>query len=79
LGSSPTGNNACPAGTYAPYTRAMSLLDCLPCPAGSYCLRGAGPTTCPSGSYCPPGTQKPEQYLCPQGYYSSSTGLADAT
>jgi hypothetical protein len=56
LGSSLSGNNNCPAGTYAPYTRSMSLFDCLPCPAGSYCLSGAGATLCPAGSYCPVGT-----------------------
>ena len=32
-----------------------SILDCVPCPAGDYCLEGVSSTTggCDPGYYCP--------------------------
>lgn len=68
LGSAPaTSAIECPAGTYSPYTRAMSEQDCLPCTPGNYCLKAASgeEVTCPAGYYCPLGTQSATQYPCP--------------
>lgn len=42
LGSSSASTDIqCPAGTYSPYTTAMSLQDCLPCTPGYYCIKAA--------------------------------------
>eukprot|EP00163_Fabomonas_tropica_P011852 TRINITY_DN227_c0_g2_i1.p1 TRINITY_DN227_c0_g2~~TRINITY_DN227_c0_g2_i1.p1 ORF type:complete len:7500 (+),score=2428.07 TRINITY_DN227_c0_g2_i1:177-22676(+) len=63
----------CAPGTYQPSTANDT---CITCPAGSYCLSNETlPITCPPGSYCPPGTGHPYQYLCPNGTYSSGSGL----
>jgi hypothetical protein len=60
----------CPAGTYAPYYRSLSVEDCLPCPPGKFCNEGAGPADCPMGYYCPEGTENQYKYPCPAGYYN---------
>ena len=65
---------SCPAGSYSPYTKSMSLEDCLTCPPGSYCLSGSSPATCDAGYYCPEGTKTATQFPCSPGYYSELTG-----
>ena len=80
LGSAPGSTEVeCPAGTYSPYTKAMSMQDCLPCTPGYYCLQAQSSemNTCPAGYYCPLGTEYGTQYPCPQGTYSTATGLQD--
>lgn len=80
LGSAPsTVDIQCPAGTYSPYGRAMSEQDCLPCTPGYFCIQASSSQrqTCGAGYYCPLGTKYATQYPCPQGTYSSNTGLAD--
>lgn len=73
----PTGSLSqlpCQPGTYSD---AFGLSACKQCTAGYFCLAEAtGPTICPPGRYCPPGTGNPDDYLCPVGTYSSSTGLS---
>jgi len=80
LGSSSVSTDIqCPAGTYSQYVKAMSLQDCLPCTPGFFCIKASSSqrTTCPAGYYCPLGTRSDSQYPCPQGTYSTATGLAD--
>jgi len=80
LGSSSASTDIqCPAGTYSQYTTAMSEQDCLPCTPGYFCIKAASSqrSTCPAGHYCPLGTRSGTQYPCPQGTYSTATGLAD--
>ena len=56
----------------------MGKSTCKVCPAGNYCLYNSStPTTCPAGSYCPAGTAYSNQFLCPNGTYSDTTGLQD--
>jgi hypothetical protein len=65
---------SCPAGSYSPYTKSMSLEDCLTCPPGSYCLSGSSPATCDAGYYCPEGTKTATQFPCSPGYFGDRTG-----
>lgn len=46
---------ACPVGTIRETAGGASVDDCLPCPAGDYCLEGSFETSggCESGYYCP--------------------------
>ena len=37
------------------------------------------PETCPAGSYCPLGTSNDNEYLCPAGTFSNTTGLWNET
>lgn len=79
-GTASTGTDLqCPAGTYSQATKAMSLQDCLPCTPGFYCIKAASSQrlTCPAGYYCPLGTRGSTEHPCPQGTYSTATGLAD--
>ena len=49
--SSPT-DNACPSGSYAPFTNLTSADDCIGCPPGSICVSPAvSPTLCAAGTY----------------------------
>lgn len=60
LGSAPaTVDIQCPAGTYSPYVKAMSMQDCLPCTPGYFCVQASTNQrqTCPAGYYCPLGTR----------------------
>lgn len=71
----------CIPGTYNPSTGGGFLWDaCTLCPAGSSCTQ-YGQTSgtayaCSKGHYCPIGTEYSEQYPCPAGTYTESTGLA---
>ena len=71
----------CPPGTFQD---APVQSECLPCPPGYYCdpaENGDSPITsflsfvCPEGSYCLEGTEYANQYQCPLGTFSNSTGL----
>jgi hypothetical protein len=67
----------CGAGTYS---NGSGLAECLPCPAGYYCLEQANSfieTPCPSGRYCPEGTEFGDQFRCPKGSYFNETGAKD--
>lgn len=51
--SSVPTQNACPAGTYSPFTNLTSITECLPCTLGNFC-RFPGtitPTPCNAGSF----------------------------
>ena len=37
------------------------------------------PVVCPKGSYCPAGTKYANEFLCPNGTYSNTTGLQAVT
>ncbi|KAE8295325.1 hypothetical protein D5F01_LYC06251 [Larimichthys crocea] len=44
----------CPRGTFTPHEGAISVKDCLKCPAGYYCPAGTrDPVPCPPGSFNP--------------------------
>ncbi|XP_030258688.1 zonadhesin isoform X7 [Sparus aurata] len=44
----------CPRGTFTPHQGAISVKDCLKCPAGFYCPEGTSdPVPCPPGSFNP--------------------------
>ena len=51
-----TGNDIplCPPGTYTPdtLTRLSEAFQCLPCPAGSYCINGQVGGECLAGYFC---------------------------
>lgn len=64
----------CPAGTY---TDTTGNSECLACPAGKYCVRGTvTPVDCIAGHYCPQGTRFSDEFPCPAGSYSDTTGKA---
>jgi hypothetical protein len=79
---------ACSQGSYCPGSNSVEG----DCPAGSYCstpssvwacmlrqycpARSTSPGQCPVGFYCPDASQK---IACPDGTYSSSTGLMSST
>lgn len=46
---------SCPVGTIRETEGGASVMDCLPCPAGDYCLEASWETTggCEEGFYCP--------------------------
>ena len=59
----------CRPGTYQPN---LQKKDCLPCPAGSYCLSNASvPLPCPAHRYCEASTSEPA--FCPNGTYTNAT------
>lgn len=76
----------CPVGTYNPSTgKGNVTTDCLPCPAGYYCLEGSSSSTgaCAKGFYCPSpipnpysndppqiGSYGPKQEQCPEKTYT---------
>ncbi len=72
----PEGSSAatyCPDGTFG---RSMSDKlesdsQCMPCPSGSYCQKGAVAGVCKAGYYCDVGASKPQDVtkLCPAGHY----------
>jgi hypothetical protein len=69
----------CPGGTYMPFRAATSSSSCRPCEPGYACPASGMSymtTPCAAGSYCPPGTQFPNQNLCPAGTFSDATDLA---
>jgi hypothetical protein len=66
----------CPAGTYTDKTYLFHISQCSICPKGKYCIEATvNPETCLAGYYCPYGTKSAKQYPCPEGTYSSLTGL----
>ena len=74
----------CPAGTFMPFTNATNEDDCMQCPAGFACPRRTGipseqPIQCAKGHFCPAGTERPKQFVCPKGRYTSQTNLTDAS
>ena len=68
----------CPAGTYNPSFGIGSADECLPCPAGSYCLEGSNAITgpCGMGYYCLINSTGSTQEACPQGTYRNESGAA---
>ena len=65
---------SCTPGTYQDQ---MGNDTCKACPAGAYCLVGtSSAVSCPMGFYCPAQTQYGNQYPCPNGTFSNSTGLS---
>eukprot|EP00953_Heterococcus_sp_UTEX-ZZ885_P041731 21268-Heterococcus_DN1.PRE.5 len=78
LGSGTT--TPCSAGTYSNALSQWSVAACTVCPAGRACPSGsAGTLACSAGFYCPTGTPAVNTYPCPQGTYSASTSLTDAS
>ena len=90
----PAGNipQACPLGTYNPYTQKSLQSECLPCPSGFYCGTGSSsPSSCPSGSFmsggacaqCPQGSycnsQSPTPQACQPGTFGAAPGLGSAS
>ncbi|XP_033646870.1 uncharacterized protein LOC117306372 isoform X1 [Asterias rubens] len=78
--------NLCPKGAYCRAYADYELLDDENVTlsgnfSGRYrSYRGVSdPEICPPGSYCPSGTMHETEYLCPEGTYSNSTGLHNAT
>eukprot|EP00750_Incisomonas_marina_P016607 INCI19214.1.p1 GENE.INCI19214.1~~INCI19214.1.p1 ORF type:complete len:6126 (+),score=1170.25 INCI19214.1:309-18686(+) len=83
----------CPEGQASPLPCGAGLRQesngsssCDTCPAGYYCTGAAGDFTtrtsghiCPAGSYCPNGSTGPIQYRCPEGTFSTSQGLQNAS
>ena len=71
----PTGSAAavpCPPGTMNTLTLKISVSNCLPCTAGSYCAtvgRSAIEGLCAIGYYCPAGQMSPTPalYYCAKG------------
>lgn len=61
-----------------------TILQCVPCPAGSYGTT-AGSTSatcdgnCTMGYYCIAGSTSPTQFICPAGTYGGRPGLTNAT
>ena len=75
----------CPEGTAHPvscepgtFTATTLSAVCLACPAGRYCIPGAGPAPCPAGFYCPEGTGAAWP-PCPVGTFSPVTSLANSS
>ncbi|KAF7241231.1 Signal peptide, CUB and EGF-like domain-containing protein 3 [Varanus komodoensis] len=70
LGSS--SPSPCPSGTLLPQPGMMSRNACLPCPRGSFC-QGEGLAVvsgmCQAGHYCDMLSSRPDQKLCPPGFY----------
>lgn len=59
----------CPEGTYNPNSYGARISDCLQCPVGRMCRRGASiPEACPSGSFCAAGSSS-NSSLCPESFY----------
>ena len=84
----------CPAGTYQPDTGKTTCIGVsfgyyaggtdggataqTICPAGKFCLIGAGTATaCPEGQFCSGGTASPMD--CPMGSFSHGTGNVTCT
>ena len=70
------------------YQDVVGSAVCKTCPEGFYCdgllqngsdcaLGVSQPMPCPAGSYCPQGTMFADQYLCPEGTFSSSLYLSN--
>ena len=83
-----TAGNFCAAGSDyekpcfpGTYSDAAEAIECTDCPTGSYCERGTSAidtsNACPAGYYCPINTFYDEQYPCPPGTFSASTGLTE--
>ncbi|KAF6119825.1 hypothetical protein HJG60_010211 [Phyllostomus discolor] len=67
-----------PAGSFLPFSGAISLDNCQPCPAGWFCSQAglsSPEAACEGGWFCPsasvsghsPGTLCPTGHFCPQG------------
>ncbi|CAG9336329.1 unnamed protein product [Blepharisma stoltei] len=75
---------ACPPGYYSSSTANTDSSDCTQCTAGKACMTGTFDLSnsngdCAAGSFCPDGTERPDQFACPAGTYSSSTSLTQAS
>ena len=73
----------CPPGTYSGLSTRSSLIDCITCPPGKYCITSelTEPSgDCSAGWYCEPGNieSKPFNGKCPEGMYCP-TGSAQPT
>jgi len=61
----------CWSGTYNQNIGSANLIDCLPCPAGTYCNKNISATSvipCPAQYYCPEGSINFNTH-CQAGYY----------
>lgn len=71
----------CPTGLVSSSSRAAAPTDCLPCPAGKYCIYNASSRRtafdCTVGHYCPEGTITPLE--CPIGTFRPTTGAANVS
>ncbi|GMH73236.1 hypothetical protein TL16_g06129 [Triparma laevis f. inornata] len=73
--STPTN---CPPGTYSDAVIAANISTCVDAPPGRYTLGGSTALTltdCPAGYYCPQRTGVYANFPCPEGTYSSTTGI----
>ena len=72
-----TSPASCPAGKYMAIEGAIAVTQCIPCPAGSYCLGTNSPLpsgSCDPGFYCEAGSavSNPVGKQSAQGYYAPS-------
>ena len=71
----------CPRGTFNPNQGGGQAANCERCPPGYFCKDegmsvGVDPgQICPAGYYCPAGTEFQDEFPCPAGTWSASTGL----
>lgn len=79
LGTAAGGDIKCLSGTFSNVTSLYQASQCFTCPGGSYCVGGRTIVSgsCSPGYYCPAGSQLPTAHACPEGTYSSATGLFD--
>lgn len=71
---------ACPPGTYSSNINNDEKIDCGTCTAGSGCMTGSSAVAaCLKGFYCPSGSERSDQFACPEKTYSSATNNDDST
>ncbi|OMJ93310.1 hypothetical protein SteCoe_3776 [Stentor coeruleus] len=71
---------ACPPGTFSAATNNVQKSNCGQCTAGSGCMTGSSAVTaCLGGFYCPAGSERSDQFACPEKKYSSAINNVAST
>ena len=76
-----SGLCGCPPGTYSGNASLASAAECTTCPASFYCsgARTAVDGPCAQGHFCPEGTGSSVAFPCPNGTFTASTDLYNAS